>query len=95
MNETTEMMHPQIATIEGSGVIMTTSTSTAARRIEHRIARKLLQRREGGFEQERITPWADRLIAVASATVGLLILGSYVEELLWAAVAAATVVTLR
>ena len=71
------------------------ATSTAARRIERRIARKLLQRREGDFEQERITPWADRLIAVAAATVGLLILGSYVEELLWAAVAAATVVTLR
>ncbi len=71
------------------------ATSTAARRIEHRITRKLLQRQEGATEQESITPWADRLIAVGAVTVGLLILGSYVEELLWAAVAAATVVTLR
>lgn len=93
MSKTAEMMAPRIANIEGSGSIM--ATSTAARRIEHRITRKLLQRQEGATEQERITPWADRLIAVGAVTVGLLILGSYVEELLWAAVAAATVVTLR
>jgi hypothetical protein len=72
-----------------------TATATAAKRIEYRITRELVQRREGAAEQERITPWADRLIAVGAVTVGLLILGSYVEELLWAAVAAATVFTLR
>ncbi|MDE0931883.1 MAG: hypothetical protein OSA77_14400 [Halioglobus sp.] len=72
-----------------------TTTATAAKRIEYRITRELVQRREGAAEQERITPWADRLIAVGAVTVGLLILGSYVEELLWAAVAAATVFTLR
>lgn len=72
-----------------------TTTTAAAKRIEYRITRELVQRREGAAEQERITPWADRLIAVGAVTVGLLILGSYVEELLWAAVAAATVFTLR
>ena len=74
----------------------TTAAATAtAKRIEYRITRELLQRREGPVEQEHITPWADRLIAIGAVTVGLLILGAYVEELLWAAVAAATVFTLR
>tara|TARA_B110000902_G_scaffold95718_1_gene113251 strand:+ start:946 stop:1194 length:249 start_codon:yes stop_codon:yes gene_type:complete len=73
-----------------------TATATAtAKRIEYRITRELLQRREGPVEQEHITPWADRLIAIGAVTVGLLVLGAYVEELLWAAVAAATVFTLR
>ena len=73
-----------------------TATATAtAKRIEYRITRELLRRREGASELERITPWADRLIAIGAVTVGLLILGSYAEELLWAAVAAATVFTLR
>jgi hypothetical protein len=35
------------------------------------------------------------LIAILAVTAGLVILGSYLEELLWAAVAATTVVTLR
>ena len=72
-----------------------TTTATTAKRIEYRITRELLQRREGAAEQEGLTPWADRLIAIGAVTVGLLILGSYAEELLWAAVAAATVFTLR
>ena len=72
-----------------------TTTATATKRIEHRITRELVQRRQGAVEQEHITPWADRLIAIGAVTVGLLVLGAYVEELLWAAVAAATVFTLR
>jgi hypothetical protein len=72
-----------------------TNTSTGAKRIEYGITRKLLQRREGASYQESISPWADRLIAIGAVTVGLLILGSYIEELLWAAVAAATIFTLR
>ena len=72
-----------------------TIVSTAAKRIEYGITRKVLQRREGASDQESISPWADRLIAIGAVTVGLLIVGSYMEELLWAAVAAATVFTLR
>lgn len=72
-----------------------TIVSTAAKRIEYGITRKVLQRREGASGQETISPWADRLIAIGAVTVGLLIVGSYIEELLWAAVAAATVFTLR
>jgi hypothetical protein len=88
-------MVPRLASSEGSGIMTTTATATAAKRIEYRITRELLRRREGASELERITPWADRLIAIGAVTVGLVILGSYAEELLWAAVAAATVFTLR
>tara|TARA_B110000503_G_scaffold19879_1_gene29697 strand:+ start:24345 stop:24614 length:270 start_codon:yes stop_codon:yes gene_type:complete len=42
-----------------------------------------------------LNPWADRLIAILAVTTGLVILGNYLEELLWAAVVATTVVTLR
>ena len=86
-------MVPRLASSEGSGIM--TTTATAAKRIEYRITRELVQRRQGAAVQEHITPWADRLIAIGAVTVGLLILGSYAEELLWAAVAAATVFTLR
>ena len=33
-----------------------TTTATAAKRIEHRITRELVQRRQGAAEQEHITP---------------------------------------
>ncbi|CAA0088208.1 Uncharacterised protein [Halioglobus japonicus] len=82
----------------------------AVTQLEHQIARQLLQRREAGSEQQDgtrqrstqqgsvgvdITPWADRLIGILAVTTGLLLVGSYLEELLWAAVAATTVITLR
>lgn len=80
-------------------------TMTPAKRIEYQITRQLLQRRVVGGAQQGgmhtgaapadLNRWADRLIAVLAVTTGLLILGSYLEELLWAAVAATTVVTLR
>jgi hypothetical protein len=73
--------------------------------IETQIIRQLLENRENGAMQLGAVQrkgwsadsniWADRLIAVVAATVGLVILGSYLEELLWAAVAGATVFTLR
>ena len=80
---------------------------TAAKLIEHRITRQLLRRREvdalhGGAGQtppvhwhSRVQPWADRVIAILAVTAGLLVIGSYVEELLWAALAASAVYTLR
>jgi hypothetical protein len=80
---------------------------TATRLIEHRITRHLQRRRELRFRglaaapehrdarQFDMQPWADRLIAILAVTTGLLVVGSYVEELLWAALAAATVYTLR
>ena len=68
---------------------------TAAKLIEYRITRQLLQRREEGGEQQGASVWADRLIAILAVTAGLFVLGSYLEELLWALLAAATVFTLR
>jgi hypothetical protein len=78
---------------------------TAAKRVEHQITRQLLQRREAGGLQTELTragaaqvtinPWADRIISILAVTAGLFVLGSYLEELLWAAVAATTVLTLR
>ncbi len=68
---------------------------TAAKLIEYRITRQLLQRREEGSEQQGASVWADRLIAILAVTAGLFVLGSYLEELLWALLAAATVFTLR
>jgi hypothetical protein len=75
---------------------------TADRIIEYRITRQLLRRREGAPgavrtspAEQGVQPWADRLIAILAVTTGLLLVGSYIEELLWVVVAATTVVTLR
>lgn len=68
---------------------------TGTKHIEYRITRQLLQRRHPGVVQSDQNLWVDRLIAVLAVTAGLLIIGSYFEELLWAVVAAATVSTLR
>ena len=74
---------------------------TVARRIENQITRQLLQRRDENEGephsryQSGANPWIDRLIAILAVTAGLVIVGSYLEELLWAALAATTVITLR
>ena len=73
---------------------------TAAKLIEYHITRQLMLRREDGGEQQGglkqcSNLWADRLIAILAVTAGLCILGSYLEELLWALLAAATLCTLR
>lgn len=80
---------------------------TAARLIEHRIARQLVRRREqdaahNGIRRlppadwhASVQPWADRVIAILAVTTGLLVVGSYMEELLWAGLATAAVYTLR
>ncbi len=68
---------------------------TAAKLIEYRITRQLLQRRGEGGKQQGINPWPDRLIAILAVTAALFIVGSYLEELLWAALGAATIFTLR
>jgi hypothetical protein len=76
-----------------------------ATRIEMQIIRRLLQDRQRGTVQPgaaeprklhgHTNPWADRLIAILAVTAGLVIMGSYLEELLWLVVAGATVFTLR
>jgi hypothetical protein len=82
---------------------------TATQFIEYRITRQLLQRRSKQEQQEEfagaegvtcVVPssvqiWADRLIAILALTACLLVLGSYIENLLWVLIAAATAFTLR
>ena len=68
---------------------------TAAKQIEYRITRRLLQRRETAGEYGHVNLWADRVIAILAVTAGLFVLGSYLEELLWLVLAGATVFTLR
>ena len=68
---------------------------TGAKHIEYGITRQLLERRGQGDLHQNPNHWADRLIAVLAVTAGLFIMGSFFEELLWAALAAATVVTLK
>ncbi len=69
---------------------------TTAKLIEYRITRQLLQRRaDATARQSDIQPWADRVIAILAVTTGLLIVGSYFEELLWVVLATATAYTLR
>lgn len=66
---------------------------TTARLIEHRITRELLQRPRPvpAFGTGR---WVERLISVLALTAGLLMLGSYAPELLWALLAGAAVFTM-
>jgi len=77
---------------------------TAVKHIEYGITRQLLRRREQGgqsagatraFPASAVQPWADRVIAILAVTSGLLVVGSYMEELLWAVLAAATFYSLR
>jgi hypothetical protein len=66
---------------------------TTARFIEHRITRNLLRRRQ----REQLSsngPAAERLITAAAVIVGMLVLGSYLQELLWVLLAGAAVLTL-
>lgn len=83
---------------------------TAVKHLEYQITRQLMRRREQGAVQQGAvqqgaiqqrnrlsvtSKWVDRSIAVLALTMGLLVLGSLLEELLWAAVAATTLLTLR
>jgi hypothetical protein len=66
---------------------------TTARFLEHRISRNLMQRRE---RQQPVTsgPVAERLITTVAVAAGMLLLGSYLQELLWVLLAGAAVLTL-
>lgn len=66
---------------------------TTARLLEHRITRDLLQRRDSENHTGN-GRWVERLITTTAVTAGMLMLGSYAPELLWAVLAAAGVLTL-
>ena len=66
-----------------------------AKMIEYRITRQLLQRQhslgEGNF---RGGSWVERAISVAAVTAGLFVVGSYLQELLWALLAGGAIVSM-
>ena len=64
-----------------------------ARAAEYRIVRDLIRRREGRSLQAPDRA-AETVIRVLAGTAGLLLLGSLVPELLWAALAASVVFAL-
>ena len=66
---------------------------TAAKSIEYRITQQLL-RRQGGVEETVNTQVVHRVIRIAAATVAVVLMGSYSQELLWVVVAASTVLAL-
>jgi hypothetical protein len=63
---------------------------TAAKALEYHIIQQQLHR----TRQHNVAPlgarWADRLIGVLATTVGLFLVGSFMEELLWVVLAGAT-----
>lgn len=66
---------------------------TNARLIEHRITRDLLQRRDHAMHTAN-GRFVERLITATAVTAGMLVLGSYAPELLFALLAGAGVLTL-
>ena len=66
---------------------------TAAKLVEYRITRELLRQRGRGYEPVT-TRVVNRLIKIVAATVAVVVLGSCMQELLWVAVAASTVLAL-
>ena len=66
---------------------------STARLIEHCITQDLLRRR-GRAAPGANRSMAERLITAAAVTAGLLLLGSYLQELLWALLGGAIVLTL-
>ena len=58
------------------------------------IIQQLLQREKSVSEPLRFAILAERLIAVLAATAGVFLLGTYLQELLWALIAGGTVCSL-
>ena len=66
---------------------------TTSRFIEYRITRDLLRRREASSASPS-RHIAERMITVAAVAAGMLLLGSYLQELLWVLLGGAAVLTL-
>ena len=66
---------------------------TTAKSIEYQITRQLLRQR-AGVNEPVSTQVVNRVIRIAAATVAVVLMGSYSQELLWVLVAASTVLSL-
>ena len=76
---------------------------TATQAMEYRITRRVMSRREtlgtasrpeDAGSETLARRWPDRLIQVLAVTAGLVVMGSFSQELLWAGLATATVCAL-
>ena len=65
---------------------------TTAQAVEYRIVKGLLRRSTSPTQSP--TPSADRLIRLTATTALVFVLGTYLQELLWVALAGATMVAL-
>ncbi len=65
---------------------------TSSQAIEYRIARQLLKKSPAPIREN--SHLADRVIAIVALTAGMLLLGSYVPEILGAAFAAAAIIAM-
>ena len=65
---------------------------TTAQAVEYRIVQGLLRRSTSPTQSP--TPSADRLIRLTATTALVFVLGTYLQELLWVALAGATMIAL-
>ena len=66
---------------------------TASQSIEYRITRQLLRRHEAGNTPAHAR-MVERTIKIAAATVGVVLLASFMPELFWVVLAASILFTL-
>lgn len=65
---------------------------TTAQAVEHRVIKSLLQRYAP--PSRSLTPAADRVVRLTATIAAVFLLGTYMQELLWVSIAAATVAAL-
>ena len=66
---------------------------TTAQSLEYRITQQLLRRR-GGQRRTARSGVAVRVIRITAVTVAMVLLASFLQELLWVALAGSTIATL-
>ena len=66
---------------------------TSAKALEYRIAQQIMHQRNG-IDSALPAKLVDRVIRIAASTAGLVLLGSYLQGLLWVVLAASAVLML-
>lgn len=69
------------------------SSPAQARRLEHQIVERLLQQKEPSASTD-LRRRADRVIGLSVSIVALAVLGSVLQELMWAVLAGGSIVVL-
>lgn len=75
---------------------MTARNEMAIKALEYRIARQLLTApgADTARPERQAINWGDRLIAIIAVTASLVVVGSFLGELIWAVLAAGTLFSL-